>query len=298
MLHLHTFSNKKAQDHFQKTVLNTERYSAIKGFLIPEQRKLLRGRKELMFWGVKPYQKNKWISKSKGDKVLFYCEGEIKYTAEIEFKFRNGLLANRFWKKDVDGTRWEYMFTLINLQKSNISLKELNSNILKKTDGKVRENLNSAWYGYTTIEEWQVKPKLIEKLSIKTPIESFRKEEERNLKISKKKSFNKLKKDAKKAKGKPSIKETVGISYSRNQDVVRYVKDLANGVCDLCNEEAPFTTKNGPFLECHHIKQLSDKGDDTVKNAVALCPNCHRKMHYASSPKLISKLKRKVASRE
>jgi 5-methylcytosine-specific restriction protein A len=33
-------------------------------------------------------------------------------------------------------------------------------------------------------------------------------------------------------------------------------------------------------LEVHHKKQLSEGGEDTVENAIALCPNCHREAHY------------------
>jgi 5-methylcytosine-specific restriction protein A len=33
------------------------------------------------------------------------------------------------------------------------------------------------------------------------------------------------------------------------------------------------------LLEVHHIQWLSNDGDDTIDNIVALCPNCHRKMH-------------------
>jgi 5-methylcytosine-specific restriction protein A len=32
-------------------------------------------------------------------------------------------------------------------------------------------------------------------------------------------------------------------------------------------------------LETHHIKWLSKDGEDCIENTVALCPNCHRKMH-------------------
>jgi len=48
----------------------------------------------------------------------------------------------------------------------------------------------------------------------------------------------------------------------------------------LCNNVAPFVSKNGvPYLECHHIEFLSKGGKDEVRNGVALCPNCHAKMH-------------------
>jgi 5-methylcytosine-specific restriction protein A len=30
----------------------------------------------------------------------------------------------------------------------------------------------------------------------------------------------------------------------------------------------------------HHLIRLADGGDDTVDNAVAACPNCHRQRHF------------------
>jgi 5-methylcytosine-specific restriction protein A len=35
-----------------------------------------------------------------------------------------------------------------------------------------------------------------------------------------------------------------------------------------------------PYLEVHHIKRLADKGSDTTTNSIAVCPNCHRELHY------------------
>ena len=37
---------------------------------------------------------------------------------------------------------------------------------------------------------------------------------------------------------------------------------------------------NTPYLEVHHIIRLADDGDDSVENAIALCPNCHREAHF------------------
>lgn len=69
--------------------------------------------------------------------------------------------------------------------------------------------------------------------------------------------------------------------YSRNKTINFYVKRRANGLCELCGEFAPFITPDGePYLEVHHIVQLSNKGDDKVYNCVALCPNCHKELHY------------------
>lgn len=69
-------------------------------------------------------------------------------------------------------------------------------------------------------------------------------------------------------------------TYIRNQDVVAEVKFKANGICGLCNCAAPFKKTNGePFLEVHHWIPLAEGGEDTLENAVALCPNCHRRAH-------------------
>ena len=86
----------------------------------------------------------------------------------------------------------------------------------------------------------------------------------------------------KSARKKPKLR-TVSITiYDRNPDVVSQTLISANGLCQSCKQKAPFNRlSNGqPFLEVHHKTPLSKGGDDTVENAIALCPNCHRKYHY------------------
>lgn len=85
-----------------------------------------------------------------------------------------------------------------------------------------------------------------------------------------------------KAKKMPSLCIREVVAYERNSDVVAEVLDRAQGVCQTCNKPAPFLKKsNGnPYLEVHHVKQLADGGEDTVANAIAVCPNCHRKAHH------------------
>jgi 5-methylcytosine-specific restriction protein A len=68
--------------------------------------------------------------------------------------------------------------------------------------------------------------------------------------------------------------------YQRNVWVAEHAKRRANGTCQLCTKPAPFMDSKGkPYLETHHIEWLSTGGADTISNTVALCPNCHRKMH-------------------
>lgn len=70
--------------------------------------------------------------------------------------------------------------------------------------------------------------------------------------------------------------------YNRNPDVVASVLIRADGICENCNNPAPFIRRkdNTPYLEVHHKIKLADGGQDIVKNAEALCPNCHRNIHY------------------
>lgn len=69
-------------------------------------------------------------------------------------------------------------------------------------------------------------------------------------------------------------------NYSRSEIVKRYARARADGICRGCDEPAPFTGKNNePFLEVHHMYRRSDGGLDHPDNVIAICPNCHRKVH-------------------
>lgn len=83
--------------------------------------------------------------------------------------------------------------------------------------------------------------------------------------------------------------------YYRNRYVALYAKRRANGICELCENKAPFLDKDDqPYLESHHIVWLSEGGSDTIDNTVALCPNCHRKMHIVNDENDVAKLKEKA----
>lgn len=71
--------------------------------------------------------------------------------------------------------------------------------------------------------------------------------------------------------------------YNRNPEVAAWVRLRAKGRCEACGLPAPFRSpKENPYLEVHHVRLLADGGSDRTENAVALCPNCHRELHYGS----------------
>lgn len=81
---------------------------------------------------------------------------------------------------------------------------------------------------------------------------------------------------------KPPVVLVLSKDYKRNPDVVAEVLERAAGKCECCGNSAPFNRKSdgAPYLEVHHRIPLAQDGDDTVENAIGLCPNCHRKDHF------------------
>jgi hypothetical protein len=80
----------------------------------------------------------------------------------------------------------------------------------------------------------------------------------------------------------PEKTQVLTTIFLRNPDVVAAVLARAAGSCESCHSAAPFkrAADGTPYLEVHHEVRLADGGEDTVQNALALCPNCHRKRHF------------------
>lgn len=87
---------------------------------------------------------------------------------------------------------------------------------------------------------------------------------------------------------KPKKQQSSQTIYERDPLVKAWVLQNADGICELCNQRGPFKDKYGQdFLEVHHVLFLSENGQDTVDNTVALCPNCHKKCHHAQDIKAV-----------
>jgi 5-methylcytosine-specific restriction protein A len=81
-----------------------------------------------------------------------------------------------------------------------------------------------------------------------------------------------------------TVKRHVVISdkFIRNTEVRKHVLARARGKCEWCSQFGFIMADGGIYLETHHVIPLSEKGDDTHKNVVALCPNHHRESHYGA----------------
>lgn len=97
--------------------------------------------------------------------------------------------------------------------------------------------------------------------------------------------------------------ESIQSIQKRSLATKYYALKRASQSCEGCRSEAPFNTKKGPYLEVHHLYRLADGGPDLPENVIALCPNCHRRVHYSSDAKeynhklinIVTKLERNVA---
>lgn len=90
--------------------------------------------------------------------------------------------------------------------------------------------------------------------------------------------------NAKKAKGKPATRTRKTTEFVRNPYVVAAAILRSGGTCEMpkCGHTLFYRDDGSPFLEVHHITPLAEGGDDTLRNAAALCPMCHREAHHGA----------------
>ena len=113
-------------------------------------------------------------------------------------------------------------------------------------------------------------------------LKQLTKKEQKEVSKSRDDTPEKRKERLKKANTKPKRTRVYSYVYERNPDVIAEALERADGICEKCNNKAPFKRKSNDthYLEVHHLIPLSEKGPDTIDNVKALCPNCHREFHY------------------
>lgn len=113
--------------------------------------------------------------------------------------------------------------------------------------------------------------------------------------ISTEDKFNLLKNKIKNIDVKKETRNVLTTQFVRNEYIREYARVRADGICELCDNPAPFRDYYGnPFLETHHVIFLSKGGGDCIDNVVALCPNCHRKIHNLNLDEDVNKLLEKL----
>ena len=145
---------------------------------------------------------------------------------------------------------------------------------------------------------WRIRPELAQAMQMACPgmlgagIEEYQKaEQEEAQKISDEEVHSRAK-----AAGSyvPVQYMTHSTQYRRNEYIAADAKRRAAGKCQLCGKTPFIDKQNNAYLEVHHIVWLSKGGLDALENVVALCPNCHRKMHINPDDDDVLKLQEKA----
>ncbi len=80
----------------------------------------------------------------------------------------------------------------------------------------------------------------------------------------------------------PEVKERIFKIRKRNNKIVKELKKLYGGKCQITGETMTFRKKNGElYSEVHHLIPLGESGSDSYANAIVISPLIHRMLHYA-----------------
>ena len=80
----------------------------------------------------------------------------------------------------------------------------------------------------------------------------------------------------------PEIVNRVMRIRQRNNRLVKNLKNLYEGRCQITGEQFTFIKKNGEFYsEVHHLISLGENGSDAYANAIVVSPLIHRMLHFA-----------------
>ena len=91
----------------------------------------------------------------------------------------------------------------------------------------------------------------------------------------------------------PAQKEVIRKIRVRNHKVIRLLKELYKGKCQLTGSNLTFKKRDGTlYSEIHHLIPIGEKGSDSIFNLVVVSPLIHRMLHYANvSPIDLTKIK-------
>ena len=76
-------------------------------------------------------------------------------------------------------------------------------------------------------------------------------------------------------------REATVLIRERSAAVRQVVLRRAKGICELCGQRGFVTASGSIYLETHHVISLADDGPDHDSNVVAICPQDHRRAHFA-----------------
>lgn len=282
-------SNSLARSHFEDTVVQgvpTDTYAEyLPGEFHTEER--------IPVWGTGEGNASAIRSMAVGDVVAFYI-GDTTYShmSTVRKVERNEDLAHQIWT-DEDGETWPYVIYLEEPVKVNLSSTEFHRAFGWEIDyplGFTRVNddrLEQIRTQYGSLESYlqQVRARTAFEQGEEFPIDMYvgpdpeEVEDESEDELTLQELRQIAEEQGSETVSRTSVSQT---RYARSESVKRYARRRAGGVCEGCDEPAPFRNKSGdPYLEVHHVFEVSDEGPDKPDAVIALCPTCHTRVHQS-----------------
>jgi HNH endonuclease len=284
--------NPRARENFERTVRRPVPLSALDR-LSPAARKLARAtRGNLAAWGTKPgtndINVSTWRAITPGDWALFYFDGLFPVCARIVVSEHSPAVAKRLWGED-GGQTWEYMYLLDEVRQVDIprlpAVRELGyrpnfyprgfTRVDRDLDGEFGrvENLLSELAGvglelHSVVDAAKAGDEAASVLAV-----------DQLDQMSEKALLASL--AAYLASEPPAVRREVIKRVKRNRKLVRELKRLYKGRCQVCG----FTIekgKGGHYCEAAHLLPISLRKAnlDIRDNLVILCPNHHKMLDY------------------
>lgn len=126
-----TSGGHEIERHYIDTIERKRTIDEAEKFLTKEEIEILKNTYHsgpFAVWGAVPGPGNirTWDSMESGDYVLIYKSGKVIFAAEVALKTRNQQMAKYLWGEDDSGNTWEYMYFLVNPQKTDVNMSKLN----------------------------------------------------------------------------------------------------------------------------------------------------------------------------
>ena len=85
----------------------------------------------------------------------------------------------------------------------------------------------------------------------------------------------------------PPVAATSTLQFVRNPLVVAIARLRAGSKCEVpgCSVPTFVADANADYCEVHHVTPLSEGGEDSIENAICLCPVHHREAHHGKERK-------------
>jgi len=228
------------------------------------------------------------LSGKKIGEVVFAKAKEVKYTGHAKLTQAIFRAAPKvFFPVDGQTTGYLAALRLPSEFSSASEFQDICVKVKKKVDKPLYEQSHDAWFANQKKEpgvETEYQKMVLEKAAKAKPLS-----------------------EGKGGIAVPKIGKT-GLSksgYQRNPDVAAEAVRLADFKCEIDARHQTFISdvKDKPYVEAHHLIPFGNQGSypfslDVTANIIALCPNCHRRLHHGKAADKTSDIKSLLSTRK